>query len=105
MLCGDHHHHWVPALAGRPILLDYRGSLASYGVDYAEVARDVNTMLAGGPAAEALMQRYGVEFVVIGDPERRDFDAAEDWFDRHHERMLERGGWKVFRVRQPEEAS
>ena len=48
VLCSDYHHHWVMGLAGRPVLLGYRGWLGSYGVDYKDVERDVRTMLSGG---------------------------------------------------------
>jgi hypothetical protein len=98
VLCSDYHHHWVPGLAGRPVLLGYRGWLGSYGVDYSGVERDVRTMLSGGADAESLMARYRVEFAVIGPSERRDFDADESYFDRHHPLVLEAAGYKVFRV-------
>ena len=98
VLCSDDHHHWVPGLAGRPVLLGYRGWLASYGVDYSGVEHDVRAMLSGGSEAEALMARYRVEFAVIGASERRDFGADESYFERHHRLILERAGYKVFRV-------
>jgi uncharacterized membrane protein len=55
-------------------------------------------MLSGGADAESLMARYRVEFAVIGASERRDFDADESYFDRHHHRVLEAAGYRVFRV-------
>lgn len=101
VLCSDHHHHWVTSLSGRPVLLGYRGWLASYGIDTAEVERDVQAMLSGAPGAEELLTRYGVEYVVIGPSERQDFGAAEEWFARRHELVLEAAKHKVFRVAQP----
>jgi hypothetical protein len=98
VLCSDHHHHWVMGLAGRPVLLGYRGWLGSYGVDYKDVERDVRTMLSGGSEAESLLARYRVEFAVIGATERRDFDADESYFDRHHHPILEGAGYRIFRV-------
>ena len=99
VLCSDHHHHWVSSLAGRPVLLGYRGWLASYGIDYSAVERDVRTMLQGGPRAEELMERYGVEFAAIGRSEIQDYGAAEGYFREHHELILEEAGYAVFRVR------
>jgi len=110
VLCSDHHHHWVPSLSGRPILLGYRGWLGSYGIDYSAVERDVKTMLQGGPGAADLMERYGVEFAAIGRSERRDYDAAEGYFRQHHALILEDAGYAVFAIRgsatreKPEEA-
>jgi hypothetical protein len=99
VLCSDHHHHWVSSLAGRPVLLGYRGWLASYGIDYSAVERDVRTMLQGGPGAEELMERYGVEFAAIGRSEIQDYGAAEGYFREHHELILEEAGYAVFWVR------
>jgi len=98
VLCSDDHHHWVSSLSGRQILLGYRGWLASYGLDYGPIARDIRTMLEGGPNAEALIARYGVEFVVIGRTERRDFGANESYFEQRHELILDRAGNKVFSI-------
>jgi hypothetical protein len=100
VLCSDHHHQWVPSLSGRQVLLGYRGWLASYGLNYGPIERDMREMLSGGENAEALLARYGVEFVVIGRSERRDFGANESYFEQHHELILERAANKVFRVRQ-----
>ena len=101
VLCSDHHHHWVPSLGGRQVLLGYRGWLASYGLDYRVVERDVGAMLSGAADAEPLLAHYGVDFVVIGDSERRDFAADASYFERHHEMILERAGNRVFRVLRP----
>ena len=98
VLCSDDHHHWVPSLSGRQVLLGYRGWLASYGVDYGPVARDVRAMLSGGADAEALIARYGVDFVVIGRTERRDFGANESYFEQNHDLIFDRAGNKVFSV-------
>lgn len=97
VLCSDDHHHWVPALAGRPVLLGYRGWLASYGIDYAEIERDVLRMLQTGDPA--LLERYGVEFVVIGPSERREFRARESVFAEQHTLLLEGADTRVFRVK------
>ncbi len=98
VLCSDHHHQWVASLSGRQVLLGYPGWLASYGLDYGPIQRDIRAMLAGGEDAEALIASYGVDFVVIGRSERRDFGANESYFEQHHELILDRAANKVFRV-------
>ncbi|MBW2495502.1 MAG: hypothetical protein JRE43_12175, partial [Deltaproteobacteria bacterium] len=102
VLCSDYHHHWVPGLSGRQVLLGYRGWLASYGLDYGPVERDIRSMLGGDPDAEALMAQYGVDFAVIGNFERRDFNANESYFDQRHELILDQANYKVYSIqRQP----
>ncbi len=56
------------------------------------------TMLSGGPGTEALLDGYGVDFVVIGRTERRDFNANESYFEQRHELILEQANYKVFEV-------
>jgi uncharacterized membrane protein len=56
-------------------------------------------MLGGEPGAEALMAKYGVDFVVIGRSERRDFGANESYFEQRHELILDRADNKVFSIR------
>jgi uncharacterized membrane protein len=79
-------------------MMGYRGWLSSYGVDYKTVERDVRTMLGGGPDAESLIDRYGVDYVVIGRTERQDFNANESYFEQRHELILEKAKYKVFAV-------
>lgn len=97
VLSSDDHHHWVHALAGRRVLLGYRGWLASYGIDYAAVERDVETMLRS--ADPALLGRYGVDFVVIGRSERELFGAREESFERRYPLAARGADTKVFDVR------
>jgi hypothetical protein len=98
VLCSDYHLHWVPTLSGRTILLGFRGWLWSYGIEYVAVERDVRTMLAGGPDAEALMHHYGVEFATVGPSERDDYGADESYFTDRHQLILEGADYKVFRI-------
>lgn len=99
VLCSDDHHHPVPALAGRPIVMGYRGWLATYGIDYDDALRDIGTMLRGEPGSETLLREYGISWIAIGPWERLDFGARPEYFRAHHERVLERHGYEFFRVR------
>jgi len=98
VLASDDHHHWVH-VAGRRVLLGYRGWLASYGIDYGPVERDVATMLRS--ADPELLARYGVDFVVIGRSERQDFAARAAPFAERHALVLEAAGTQVFAVGRP----
>lgn len=97
VLCSDDHHHWVHALAGRRVLLGYRGWLASYGIDYTAVERDVGAMLKSGDPE--LLERYGVGFVVIGRSEREIFGARKESFEARHPVVAQGAGSQVFDVR------
>ncbi|PIT85545.1 hypothetical protein COU36_02680, partial [Candidatus Micrarchaeota archaeon CG10_big_fil_rev_8_21_14_0_10_59_7] len=57
-LTGDAHNHLVPTLAGRRVVLGYRGWLWTHGLDYSQQERDVNGMYRTADCA--LFKKYGV---------------------------------------------
>ena len=57
------------AWTGRQSLMRYTGNLFSYGIDYAGREADVRTMYAGGPQADALLAKYGIDYVLISKEE------------------------------------
>ncbi len=95
-LTADNHDHPVPVVAGRRIVLGYRGWLWTYGLDVGPVLADVRTMYGGGPEAAALLRRYGVGYVVVGPPERRAFAVDESFFARRYPLLLARGAYRVY---------
>ena len=98
VLTSDHHHHWVPSLAGRRVVLGYRGWLLAYGIDYSAAERDVRAMFAGGPEAERLLARYGVDYVVIGPTERSEYGADEQFFGARFPVILTEADTRVYAI-------
>ncbi|MBK9154868.1 MAG: hypothetical protein IPM25_11745 [Chloracidobacterium sp.] len=86
------------ALTGRQSLMRYPGHLASHGIDYGPREADVKTMYAGGPNAEALLQRYGIDFVLISPEERSSMRANEPYF-ANYPIAAEVGQYKVYKIR------
>jgi uncharacterized membrane protein len=58
----------------------YRGWLWSQGYDYAAAERDVARMLE--TADTALLDRYGVDYAVLGPDERQRWHATDGAFAR-----------------------
>lgn len=85
-------------LSGRRSLMRYPGHLGSHGIDYAERERDVKTIYAGGAKADELMQKYGIEYVLIS-PEERNAVAANEQFFRKFPVVAEAGQYKVYKVK------
>lgn len=78
VLTGQHYTHPVPFLAGRTIILGFHNWLGQHGIPFAERAADVAAIYAGGAAAAALLEKYGVTHVVVGPIERREFQALDE---------------------------
>ena len=97
-LTADKHNHPVPIVAGRQIVLGYRGWLWTYGASTGQHLRDVTAMYSGAPGAEELLRRYGVGYVVVGPHERRAFPVREEWLAERHPLVLETASYRVYRV-------
>lgn len=60
------------SLGGRRIVLGYAGWFWSYGLDYLPREADVVSMYEARQNVEELLNRYGVDYIVIGPSERSD---------------------------------
>ena len=85
-------------LTGRQSLMRYPGHLASHGIDYVQRESDVKTIYAGGPQAEELIRKYGIDYVLISPEERSTMRANEMFFNRFPA-LAEVGQYKVYKVR------
>jgi hypothetical protein len=86
-------------LSGRLSLMRYSGHLGSHGIDYTERENDLKQMYRGGPAASALFEKYGVDYVLISPEERNTLTPNEAFFSRFPV-VAEFGQYKVYDVRQ-----
>ena len=56
-------------LTGRRSLLGYPGWMWSRGLDYSQRSSEIQRIYSGGPAADALLRHYDVDYVLIGPAE------------------------------------
>ena len=85
-------------LTGRQSLMRYPGHLASHGIDYGPRESDVKMMYAGGPQAEELMRKYGIDYVLIS-PEERSARRANEGFFSKFQVFAESGQYKIYKVK------
>jgi hypothetical protein len=90
------HNHPV-FLTGRRSLMGYPGHVWSHGLDYSRRQADIQRMYAGESGAEALLAGYGIDYVVLGPPERRELRPNDRFFERY-ERAGEAGGFALYRI-------
>ncbi len=84
-------------LTGRRSLLGYPGWLWSRGLDYSQREADIKAMYSGGPAAEALLKHYGVDYVLVG-PEERSSLVVNDQFWKRYTQIAEAGDYRLYRI-------
>ena len=85
------------ALTGRRSLMGYPGHVWSHGLDAGPRQADIHRMYAGGAAAADLIARYGIDYIVVGPPERLQMTTDEQFFERY-ERVGESGGYRLYRI-------
>ena len=96
---GLQHDHPVSVLSGRRVLMGYTGWLWSQGIDYAEREREVGEIFAGAPGADALIERYGIDYVVVGPAERERYGADRNAWRKRFTLAIETPSWDVLRTR------
>ncbi|HKQ51062.1 MAG TPA: hypothetical protein VJT74_01745, partial [Pyrinomonadaceae bacterium] len=87
-------------LTGRRSVMGYPGHIGSHGIDWEERWRDIKRIYSGGSAAEQLLAKYGVEFVVVGPHERREATVNETFFARF-ELVGETGEYRLYKIARP----
>jgi uncharacterized membrane protein len=75
----------------------YPGHLGSHGIDYGVRESDVKRIYQGVPEASALMDKYGIGYVIVS-PEERSLNVNEQFFSRFPV-AAESGAYRVYRIR------
>jgi hypothetical protein len=84
-LTSDAHNHLVPMVAGRPVVLGYRGWLWTHGIQYGQTNHDVDLMFKGGQAAKDLLSKHNVKYVFIGQTEKHQYQVNDQYFKKNFE--------------------
>ncbi len=85
-------------LSGRLSLMRYTGHLFSHGIDYSDRERDVKIIYSGGTAASMLLQKYGIDYVLIS-PEEKNAAGANEAFFSQFPVVAEAGQYKVYKIK------
>lgn len=97
-LTSDQHNHWLYNLTGRQPVLTFLGWLWTHGYNYAPVERDAATMFAGTDETLPLLQKYHVNYVVIGTSELINWHANEGYYLTHFPVVKEDPSTRIFKI-------
>jgi hypothetical protein len=91
----------IAGLSGRPIVLGYTGWLWSYGIEYESREDDVVRIYQGSPETPTLLDRYAVDYVLIGPAERNDkgYQVNESYFASRYPVWQRFGDVTIYDVR------
>jgi len=85
-------------LSGRRSLMRYPGHLSSHGIDYIERQNDLKQIYQGDAAAEVLLQKYNIGYVLISPEERNSLTVNEPYFAKYPI-LAESGQYRVYKIR------
>jgi hypothetical protein len=85
-------------LTGRRSLLGYPGWMWSRGLDYSERSADIQRIYLGVPEADALLQKYNVDYVLVGPMELASFKVNEQFWSKY-KTLSQAGAYRVYKIR------
>src|SRR5690606_31544140 len=91
-------HNSAVVLSGRVSLMRYPGHLGSHGIDYKQREIDVLTIYAGGSAADELLAKYEIDYVLVSEPERRELKVNGAYF-RKFRVAAEEGTARLYKIK------
>ena len=87
-------------LTGRQSLLGYPGHVWSRGLPFADREADIKRIYAGEPGAAELLDRYGIEYILVSPLERNSMPVDDAFFEQFTG-VAEAGEYKLYEVAQP----
>ncbi len=94
-LTSDKHNHWLYNLTGRQTVMAYRGWLWSQGYLYSDVEKDV-TALFSDFSRQDLLEKYHIEYIVIGPDEQTQWHADPTQAARYFTLMFQTPHYQIF---------
>ena len=85
-------------LAGRSTFVGSDAQLAAHGYDPGPYERDLRSIMALDDDMPELVERYGIDYVVIGFAERDDFDVDEDGYLARYPVAFSSERYRIFAV-------
>ena len=99
-------------LTGRRTVMGYPGHIGSHGIKYEDRQHEIERIYKGLPEADALMKKYGIEYVVTGPQERsymeqeqrrrvNEFLRVNELFFSHFQLVGEIGEYRLYKIARP----
>jgi hypothetical protein len=95
---GLRHNHPITLLTGRRVVLGFPGWMWSQALPYQERERALSAIFALTEDAPRLLQKYGVDYVVIGPDERERFEADLEGYRARFPTLLRTENYEIFAV-------
>ena len=99
LVYGTNNTSAVAALSGRRAVSGYPGWTYDLGLpDWASRWSETGQILSGGPEASSDVNRYGVDYVVMGPIERSQFNGSDSYWMANGTLVFQQGDYSIYRV-------
>lgn len=100
-LITDQHNHPVPTLAGRRVLMGFRGWLWTHGFNYRKIEADTFEIFSGGLQAKNLIEMYGIDYAVVDKSRVKDFNINLNYFAKNYLKVYENQSFIIYNLSLP----
>jgi hypothetical protein len=90
------HNHPI-FLTGRASLMGYPGHIWTHGLDYQQRRDEITRIFAGTPDAPLLIEKYGIQYAVLGPLERKELQVNERFLSLYP-KVGEAGGYELYKI-------
>ena len=80
-LTASDHNHPLLMWGSRQVVLGYKGWVTNFGFNIDEKSRDVKNIFENPEQYQYLLEKYNIDYVVIGEAEKREFAINQRFFD------------------------
>jgi hypothetical protein len=97
-LTTDKHNNPISSLAGRRILMGYRGWLWSHGIDYTKRYEELSAIYRGDDNADQLINQYSPDYILIEKYPQNDWVINYDYFRNNFPIFYENSAYILYKV-------
>jgi len=90
-------HNTPVFLTGRRSLMGYPGHIWTHGLQFVQREGEIKRIYLGAPDAEQLINKYGIEYLVVG-PQERIVTTVNDQFINRFQKVGEVGEYKLYKT-------
>ena len=91
-------HNTPVFLTGRRSLMGYPGHIWTHGLQFVQRESEIKRIYLGGVDAEQLLQKYGVDYLVLG-PQERTVTPVNEIFLNRFQKVGEVGDYRLYKIR------
>lgn len=92
-------HNTPLFLTGRRSLMGYPGHIWTHGIDFGQRETDIKKIYSGSPDAESLLDKYGVDYVVIDPQEISVMGTVNTAFFSRYPEVIKIGEYHLYKIK------